>query len=51
METYAAYVVGSAKLFRNAEGGNANDAQIESDVQDLLRFEYELAIVSCVNFD
>ncbi|EFX74773.1 hypothetical protein DAPPUDRAFT_199694 [Daphnia pulex] len=41
---YFAYVSGSAKAIRDALGsGGATDDQIDSDVQDLLQFEIELA--------
>ncbi len=43
---YFAYVSGSAKAIRDALGsGGATDEQIDSDVQDLLQLEIELAKV------
>lgn len=45
MAAYTAYVSGAAKAVRDTLGGGANDGQIESDTQDLIRFEFELARV------
>lgn len=45
IEAYATFISGAAKALRNAIGGGASDVQIESDVSDLIRFEYELAKV------
>lgn len=48
MQAYAAFISGAAKAVRDATGSGASDAQIESDVGDLLNFEYELAKVFLV---
>lgn len=51
IEAYFVYVSESAKAIRNALGSaDVTDEQIDSDVRDLLQFEFELANVLYICF-
>lgn len=50
IKAYKTYAIGSAKAVRNSLKTNATDAQIEAEIEAMLKFESDLAGVGYKRF-